>query len=96
MYGQLVILKMAPGKRAEAEQMADQSFAVLKDVKGFRGATYFGDDDNSEYGAFYLWETKEDLDAVMKEMMPKLQEATNALAVEPPLRRIYQIYEPKT
>jgi len=28
-------------------------------------------------------------------MMPKMQEATNTIAVEPPLRRIYEVYEPK-
>ena len=95
MYAQIVILKTAPGKRSEAEKLADQSFAALKGVKGFKGVTYLGDDDNSEYGSLYLWETKEDLDAVMKELMPRMQEATNALAIEPPFRRIYEVYEPK-
>ena len=96
MYGQMLILKTAPGKRSEAEKVADQAFAILKGVKGFKGATYFGDPDKNEYGSFYLWETKEDLDAVMKDIMPRMQEVTNALAIEPPLRRIYEIYEPKT
>ncbi len=95
MYAQMLILKTAPGKRSEAEKLADQAFAALKGVKGFKGVTYFGDPDNNEYGSCYLWETKEDLDAVMKEFMPKMQEATNALAIEPPFRRIYQVYEPK-
>ncbi|MFC1937438.1 antibiotic biosynthesis monooxygenase family protein [Chloroflexota bacterium] len=96
MYSQMVIFKTAPGKRAAAEQMADQSYAALKGIKGFKGATYFGDSDNNEYGALYLWESKEVLDAVMKEIMPKMQEATNAIAIEPPIRRLYEIYEPKS
>ena len=96
MYSQMLIFKTAPGKRAAAEQMADQSYAALKGIKGFKGVTYFGDLDNNEYGALYLWESKEVLDAVMKEIMPKMQEATNAVAIEPPIRRIYEIYEPKS
>ena len=95
MYGQMLIFKTAPGKRSEAEKMADQSFAAVKVIKGLKSVTYFGDPDNNEYGSLYLWETKEALDAVMKEMMPKMREMTNALAVEPPFRRIYEIYEPK-
>ncbi len=95
MYGQMLIFKTASGKLSEVEKVADQAFAAMKGIKGFKGVTYFGDPDNNEYGSFYLWETKEDLDAVMKEVMPKMQEMTNALAIEPPLRRIYEIYEPK-
>ena len=95
MYAQMLMFKTAPGKRSEAEKMANQSFAAVKGSKGFKGVTYFGDDDNNEYGACYLWATKEDLDAVMKELMPRLKEATNALAIEPPFRRIYEVYEPK-
>ena len=96
MYAQMVMFKTAPGKRSEAEKMAEQSYSAVKGIKGFKGVTYFGDPDNNEYGALYLWETKEVLDAVMKEMMPKMQEATNAFAVEPPFRHIYEVYEPKT
>ena len=95
MWVQMLIFKTAPGKRSEAEKMADQSYSAVKGIKGFKGVYYFGDPNNNEYGSLYLWETKEVLDAVMKEMMPKMQEATNTIAVEPPLRRIYEVYEPK-
>ena len=96
MHAQLLVFKTAPNKRAEAEGMADHSYAALKGVTGFKGVTYFGDPDNNEYGALYLWESKEILDAVMKEMMPKMLEATNALAVEPPIRHIFEVYQPKS
>jgi hypothetical protein len=84
MYAQLLVFKTAPNKRAEAESMSDHSYAALKGVPGFKGVTYFGDPDSNEV-----------LDAVMKEMMPKMQEATNALVIEPPLRHIFEVYQPK-
>ena len=96
MYAQLLIFKTAPNKRSESEKMADQSYAALKGIKGFKGVTYLGDPDSNEYGALYLWENKEVCNAVMKDFMPKMQEATNALAIEPPIRRLFEVYEPKS
>ena len=95
MHAQLTMFKTAPGKRSEAEKLAD-ACAPLKAMNGFIRATYFGDYDNNEYGALYIWETKEKMEAALKEIGPKLQEATNAIASEPPFRHFYEIYEPKT
>ena len=95
MYAQLFMFKTAPGKRSEAEKLAD-ACAPLKAMNGFRRATYFGDYDNNEYGSLYIWETKEYMEAALKEIGPRMQEATNAIAIEPPFRRLYEVYEPKT
>ena len=95
MYASLTTFKTAPGKRAEAEKVADQAFAAIKGMKGFKSVVYLGDIDNNEYGSLYLWETKEDLEAAWNMIMPKLQEALKPLAIEPPVRRIFEVYEPK-
>ena len=95
MYAQLLIFKTAPGKRSEAEKLAD-TCAPLKAMKGFLRATYFGDYDNNEYGCLYIWETKEDMEAALNSLGPGMQEATSALAIEPPLRRFYEVFEPKS
>lgn len=95
MYAQLFMFKTAPGKRSEAEKLAD-ACAPLKAMNGFRRATYFGNYDNNEYGSLYIWETKEDMEVALEEMGPGIQEATNAIAIEPPFRRLYEVYEPKT
>jgi heme-degrading monooxygenase HmoA len=95
MYAQLFMFKTAPGKRSEAEKLAD-ACAPLKAMNGFRRATYFGDYDNNEYGSLYIWETKEDMEAAFKEIGPRMQEATNSIVIEPPFRRLYEVYEPKT
>ena len=93
MYAELFMFKTAPGKRSEAEKLAD-ACAPLKTMNGFRGATYFGDYDNNEYGCLYTWETKEDMDAALTKLGPGMQEATNAIAIEPPFRHFYEVYEP--
>jgi len=95
MYASLTTFKTAPGKRAECEGLTDKLFPIMKGMKGFKSVVYFGDPDNNEYGTFYTWETKEDLEAAYNLIQPKLQEALGPLAIEPPVRKIYEVYEPK-
>ena len=95
MYASLTTFKTAPGKRTECEGLADKLFPIMKGMKGFKNVVYLGDSDNNEYGALYTWETKEDLDAAYNLIQPKLQEALGPIAVEPPVRKIYEVYEPK-
>ncbi len=95
MYASLTMFKTAPGKRAECEGVTDKLFPIMKSMKGFKSAVYFGVPDKNEYGALYTWETKEDLDAAYSSIQPKLQEMLGPLAIEPPVRKIYEVYEPK-
>ena len=96
MYASLSTFKTAPGKRDEVLKGGDQVFAFAKGMKGFKSAVYFVDYDNNEYGTLYVWETKEDLEAAFSLVMSKFQDLTNSLYIEPPVRRIYEVYEPKT
>jgi len=95
MYASIMTFKTAPGKRAEAEKVADQSFAASKVMKGFKNSVYLGDNEKNEYVALYIWETKEDMEAAYNMIMPKMQEALKPLAIEPPIRNVYEVYEPK-
>ena len=95
MYASIMTFKTAPGKRAEAEKVADQSFAAIKGMKGFKNVVYLGDTGNNEYCALYIWQTKEDMEAASSMIMPKLQEALKPIVIEPPIRRTYEVYEPK-
>ncbi len=96
MYASLTTFKTAPGKRTEAEGSAAKVYPVISGMKGFKSVVYFGDSDSNEYGALYTWETKEDLDAAYSLIQPKLQEILGPLAIEPPVRKIYEVFEPKT
>ena len=95
MYASLTTIKTSPGKRADIEKVADQLFSMVKGMKGFKSVVYFGDDDNNEYGSLYVWEIKEDLEAAYSVTGPKSGELLGPLAVEPPVRRVYEVYEPK-
>ena len=95
MYASLTTFKTAPGKRTECEGLADKLNTIMKGMKGFKNVVYVSDSDNNEYGALYTWETKEDLEAAYIVIQPKLQEMLGPLAVEPPVRKVYEVYEPK-
>ena len=95
MYASLTTFKTAPGKRAEAEGVDGKSYPAMSSMKGFKGVVYFGDSDTNEYGALYTWETKEDLDAAYNSILPKLMEMLSPLAIEPPVRKVYEVFEPK-
>ena len=95
MYASLTTFKTAPGKRTEAEGLADKLYPIMKAMKGYKSVVYLGDYDNNEYGALYTWETKEDLDAAYSSIQPKLHEMLSPLVIEPPVRRVFEVYEPK-
>ena len=96
MYASLSTFKTAPGKRNETLKVADRVFAFVKSLKGFKSVVYFGDSDNNEYGALYVWETKEDMEAAHGMATSKFPDLISSLAIEPPIRRIFEVYEPKT
>ena len=95
MYASLTVFKTAPGKRAEAEGLAGKVYPVISVMNGFKSVVYFGDSDSNEYGALYTWETKGDLDTAYNSIQPKLQEMLGPLAIEPPVRKVYEVFEPK-
>jgi len=95
MYALLMTFKTAPEKRADVEKIADQAFTQSKGMKGFKSEVYLFDTMNNEYGSLSVWETKEDMEVAVGTIAPKLGEADKTLMIEPPIRRIYEVYEPK-
>ncbi|MFC1947948.1 antibiotic biosynthesis monooxygenase family protein [Chloroflexota bacterium] len=95
MYAQLVMFPLGQGMRSEAEQIADKFYALHKDIKGFRSATFLGDDANGNYGSLTTWETPEELQAAGDILRPKLQEALSGIAKGAPTVQIFEVYEPK-
>ncbi len=95
MYAQLFTFKMGPDMRPTAEQIADQSNSGYKAMKGFKSAIFLGEDQSGEYGALSIWESKEDLEAAAELMRSKTDEAIGDLIKEPPIRKVFEVYEPK-
>ena len=95
MYAQLFTFQLGPNMRPAAEQIADQSFPGYKSMKGFKSVTYLGEDESGEYAALSIWESKQDLEAAAAMLRSKTEEALATIVKEPPIRKIYEIYEPK-
>jgi heme-degrading monooxygenase HmoA len=95
MYASLLTLNLGPGMRSAAEKLVDQSYPVLKKLKGFKGATYFGDVTVGEYHSLILWESKEAAEAAYAITAPKTQEAAGSILKAPPTRKVFEVYKPK-
>ncbi len=96
MYARLTMFTLGPGTRPTAEKIADQLAPVLRDRKGFKNVTFFMDEGVGEYGALTLYESKEDAEAGIAALEPKLQEILADIVKGPPTLQLFEVYEPKT
>ncbi len=96
MYARLVLFTLGPGMRSTAEKIVDEINPKVKARKGFKSINYLGDDETGEYGAFILWETKEDAEAGKEALFPILQSKLTGIAKSPPTIKMFEVYEPKT
>ncbi len=91
MYARLVLFNIGPGKRSTADKLVEQFAPAIKARKGFKSATFFGDEASGEYGVFVLWETEEDAEAAAKALFPKLQQSLANLVKEPPRNPLFEV-----
>ena len=95
MYAQLVMLTLEPGMRSTGEKLADQFAPALRSLKGFKSVTFFGDEMVGEYASLSLWESKEDAESASAVIGPKLEQAVSGVIKGQPIRRFFEVYEPK-
>lgn len=95
MYVSLTTLNLGPDMRPVGEKAADQFFSIMKNLKGFKGATFFADVAAGDYNTLVLWESKEDAEAAHSTIAPKLQQALGDILKAPPTRKLFEVYEPK-
>ncbi len=95
MYARLVLFTLGPGMRSTAEKVVNEMSPRVKAQKGFKNVNFLGDDEAGEYGAFVLWETKEDAEAGKEALFPVLQNALSGIAKGPPTLKLFEVYEPK-
>ena len=95
MYAQLVLFTLRPDTRSTGEKIADQFVSAYKSQKGFKNVTFFSDNEIGEYGAMSLWESKEDVEAWMELAGPELEKALTGIVKGPPVRRLFEVYEPQ-
>lgn len=95
MHVRLVTLKLKPGSMATAEKLADHAASVIRDLKGFKHVTFFGNNETGEYGSLSLWETEEDAEAVSNATKLQIRDVVGDLLTERPVVRICKVYGPK-
>lgn len=78
------------------EELADQIYTYTRSLKGFVSATCTVSEDDTEYGSFTVWQTREDAEAagasIREKVMPKLE----AILTAPPKISMMAVYEPKS
>ena len=72
MYASLSILNFGPGMRPAGEKTADQFYSIMKTMKEFKGATFFGDIEAGEYNTLVLCKVKKAVEAATPAIVPKV------------------------
>jgi len=96
MYARQFKFKAKPGVRPDVEALADQMFAYIKTLKGFVSAHFLSSEQDSEYGTFSLWESKEDAVSAGELLLAKSGEGLRPLVAEPPTHKIFEVYKPRS
>ena len=91
MYARLVRFSFGPGKRAEAQTIADEVGALIDSQPGCESVTVFGDDSDGEYGIFVLWDSAANADAAARVVRPKLDEHFSGNVQSPPEARLFEV-----
>ena len=96
MYGRLTLITASPGDRSKMEALADTAASRYRQLKGFKGVTFFTDEQEGVYGSLTVWESREDAEAAAAVAGPALREdlAGVALHGQPQIRTV-EIYEPR-
>ncbi len=95
MYARLVLFTLGPGMRSTAEKIVEEMSPRVKARNGFNSVSFLGDDEVGEYGAFVLWETREDAEAGKEALLPILQNALSGIAKGPPTLKLFEVIKPK-
>ena len=94
MYARFLKFSTDPGKRSEVEAMADKAFTIAKQQQGFISIHFVISSDESTYGSFSLWESKNDADTGGESIREQVSAALKEVATAPPSIDTYEIYKP--
>ncbi len=91
----MTLFALGPGMRSKVEEIASEMIPKVKAQKGFKSINFLGDDETGEYGAYILWETKEDGEAGKEALFPILQSKLTGIAKGPPTLKLFEVFELK-
>ena len=95
MYARFSLFTLGPGMRSKAEEIVGEIIPKIKAQKGFKSINFLGEDETGEYGAFILWETKENGEAAKEALFPILQSKLTGIAKGLPILKLFEVIEPK-
>jgi quinol monooxygenase YgiN len=91
MYARLVRFSFGPGKRAEAQAIADDLAPLIAAQPGCESVTVFGDDSDGQYGIFVLWDSEDHAETAAQTVRPKLNEHLEGNVQSPPEARLFEV-----
>jgi hypothetical protein len=91
MYARLVRFSFGPGKRAEAQSIADDLAPLIASQLGCESVTVFGDDSDGQYGIFVLWDSQDNADAAAGVIRPQLDEHLAGNVQAAPEARLFEV-----
>ena len=94
MYARFLKFNTDPSRRSEVEALADEAFAIAKKQQGFTSIHIVVSSDESEYGSFSLWESKNDAEAGGSAIRSETGATLQKLASAPPTIDVYEVYKP--
>lgn len=95
MYARHLSFESTPENRAEIEALADSAFELMKSMSGFITAHFLISEDETSYGSFSLWESKDDADAAAGRFRDATMPVVQKLATEAPTVMTYEVYKPR-
>ena len=90
----LVRFNLGPGRRSEAEAIADKVVPLIRAQRGLERCEFITDDQTGDYGLVVLWSTQEAADAASQVVSPVLMRALAEAKASPDIR-LFDVYEPK-
>ena len=92
----LVQFSLGPGKKSDAESIANKIVPAIRSQPGCDRAEFFADYDAGDYGVVVLWKSKEQANAAATVIGPMMTAALSQAKGTGDSRRLFEVYEPKS
>ena len=96
MYARYFTFESTAENRKMIEEMADDIYGYTKSLQGFVSATYTVSEDETGYGSFTVWQTKEDAEAAGASIREKVMPRLEGIVTAPPVVSVMEVYQPKS
>ncbi len=94
MYARYLTFRSSPQHREAIEQMAEGMYAFIKTLDGFLSVTYVISEDETTYGSFSVWASREDADRAGEALGEKLSGMLADKTVAAPEVVTMEVYQP--